>query len=91
MIEFSTLCKYKDLFGPPGEGIHSTRIFGMAFADWVMTLLGVSVLSFVFGIAWWKVFLTVFIVAEFSHYMFCVDTAVIKMLKSFASTLARTD
>lgn len=91
MIDFSTLCKYKDLFGPPGEGIHSIRIFGMAVADWAMTLLGVSVVSFSFGIAWWKVFLAAFAVAELSHYMFCVDTAVIKMLKSFVSTLARTD
>ena len=37
MLEF---CKYKDLFGKPGEGVHSYRIFNIAIVDVILTIFG---------------------------------------------------
>ena len=33
------LCKYKDIFGNSGQGIHSYRLFGIAIIDVLMTVM----------------------------------------------------
>jgi len=34
------LCKYKDILGKPGEGIHSIRLFNVAIMDVLFTIIG---------------------------------------------------
>ena len=41
------LCKYKDLLGKPKKGIHSYRIFNIAVADLLMTILFALLLSYI--------------------------------------------
>jgi small-conductance mechanosensitive channel len=74
------LCKYKDALGIPKKGIHSYRIFGMAIADIVMTIIGFGFLSYIFGIPLWKGIAGGFILGIIAHRAFCVRTTVDKWL-----------
>ena len=40
-----SLCKYKDILGVPGQGVHSFRIGGLAVTDVVLTFIGVYFIS----------------------------------------------
>ena len=40
------LCKYKDALGKPKTGIHSYRIFNIAIADVIMTIIAALIISF---------------------------------------------
>lgn len=75
-----SLCKYKDIFGKPGEGVHKHRIFGLATVD----LLGTILLSILLGYLLKKniliMFLIIFLIGELLHYFFCVETALIKLI-----------
>ena len=79
-------CAYKDIFGKPGQGIHSLRIpfpgtkNGIALVDTVLTLLA----AYLFCV--WKykkpsminvaaVFFILVIASIFIHRLFCVETA----------------
>jgi hypothetical protein len=77
-----SLCKYKNILGIPNQGIHKTRILGFAFWDIVGTILlgmflsqytELSVLTSIAGL---------FILAQVLHYVFCVDTAFMKIISS---------
>jgi hypothetical protein len=76
------LCKYKDLLGKPGTGLHKYRFLGMAVVDWILT----AVLAW--SIAWWRgwnfleTFLGVFLVGELLHVLFCVPTAFLEYMNS---------
>ena len=39
-----SLCKYKNLFGEVGKGVHSYRIFNIAVVDVVLTILGAYII-----------------------------------------------
>jgi hypothetical protein len=74
-------CKYKDLFGKPGQGIHSYRIFNIAILDVIITILGAVVIKalmpkYNFIVILFLVFLSGIIV----HRLFCVRTTVDKLL-----------
>ena len=52
-----SLCKYKDIFGKPNEGVHSTRIFGLAFWD-LFGMIIIIVLYYFHNLNWrWKMFI----------------------------------
>jgi len=40
------LCKYKNILGDPGKGVHSFRIFNIAIVDVLLTILAAYILSF---------------------------------------------
>ena len=42
------LCKYKNILGEPGKGIHSYRLFGVAIADVIMTIIAAALISYFF-------------------------------------------
>jgi len=44
------LCKYKNMLGEPNKGIHSYRLFGVAIADVIMTIIVAYLLSISFNI-----------------------------------------
>lgn len=88
-ISTSWLCKYKDIFGKPGQGIHSTRIFGYAFYDIVFTIIFSFMITYlnVFkfknkSITFWVVLTSLLILGTLLHILFCVDTAFVILLKS---------
>jgi hypothetical protein len=74
------LCKYKDLIGKPGTGIHSIRFMGVAIMDVIITLIGCIIISYYtkYSLLW--VCIIVFGLGILSHRLFCVRSAVDKML-----------
>jgi len=75
------LCKYKDIFGKVGEGIHSYRIFNIAIVDVLLTILAAYLIhlfykkySFLF------ILLILFILGIILHRIFCVKTTIDKLL-----------
>ncbi len=73
-------CPFKDIFGKPGEGVHQYRIFGIAAVDMISTILGAFLISWKTNNNFLVVFTVLFIIGEILHWVFCVDTAVIKMI-----------
>ena len=73
-------CPYKDMLGLPGEGIHSYRLFGVAIADVIMTIVGAWFISFVTNIKFLYVVLALFTAGIVLHRFFCVRTTIDKFL-----------
>lgn len=75
-----SLCKYKDALGIPGKGIHSYRIFNIAIADVIMTIIGAYILSLVFKTPFTYTLISLFILGIILHRIFCVRTTIDKLL-----------
>lgn len=76
-----TLCEYKDIFGKPDTGIHSSRLFGIAFVDLFLTLLagiGVKYMFPKYNII--LIWIVLFVIAIIVHKLFCVNTTVNKLI-----------
>lgn len=77
-----SLCQYKNALGVPGQGIHSFRIFDIAFFDVLLTCALAYLINYVgkfesYGI----VLFCTFLAGIFLHWLFCVETTVQKFLK----------
>lgn len=70
------LCEYKNALGTPDKGIHSYRLFGVAIADVIMTLVGSLILSYLLNIKFIYVAIFAFILGIILHRLFCVRTTV---------------
>ena len=81
MSSFS-LCQYRDILGKSGEGIHSYRLFGVAIADVVMTIIAAWLLwRFVFPKTHFLIILALFFLAGIIlHKLFCVRTTIDSLL-----------
>ena len=71
-----SLCKYKNLFGIPRKGIHSWRIFDVAMADVLQTLLGAALISYLFKLPLFYCVVGLFLLGIILHRLFCVKTTV---------------
>jgi hypothetical protein len=76
------LCKYKNALGEPKKGIHSYRLFGIAIADVIMTILGAFFISKLFNISFTYTTLFLFGLGILLHKLFCVKTTIDKLLFS---------
>ena len=74
------LCKYKNALGEPGKGIHSYRLFGVAIADVIMTIIGAWLISYFFKLSFLKTLIILFILGVILHRLFCVRTTLDKFL-----------
>jgi hypothetical protein len=74
------LCKYKDMFGKPGKGVHSYRIFNIAIVDVLLTILVAYIISFFSKTNFTHMLIFMFILGIISHRIFCVRTTVDKLL-----------
>ena len=74
------VCPYANALGVPGQGVHSTRIFGLALNDIVMTIIGAILIAFIFDINVWKSLLGLFVLGEVLHYVFGTRTAFLTMI-----------
>lgn len=74
------LCKYRNIFGAPGEGVHRFRLFNVAIVDVVFTLLAAYLITYFTKIPFIVTSIGLFIVGIFFHYLFCVETTVAKLL-----------
>ena len=74
------LCRYKDVFGAPGTGVHSVRLLGLAAVDLGLTLVAALVLSRASRLSPW-VCIVVFVASGvLLHRLFCVDTVLNKAI-----------
>ena len=75
-----TLCKYANIFGKPGEGAHSVRIFDIAIIDVLATILVAWVISKKFHKNFKVILIVLFITGIIVHRVFCVRTTVDKII-----------
>ena len=76
------LSKYKNLFGIPGEGIHAVRFIGFGIVDILATIIFAYILKIIVKkYNFIKCFIISIIFGELLHYLLCVDTAGIKLIK----------
>jgi len=75
-------CKYSELFGKVGEGIHSYRIFDIALIDVIVTIIFAYFIHKLFlkKYKFYQVLIGIFIVGIIAHRLFCVRSAVDKIL-----------
>ena len=73
-------CEYKDIFGKPKEGFHAKRIFGLAFNDLIGTIIIAIIIAWYKGYSKIKTIINLLIIGEISHYLFCVETPITKIL-----------
>lgn len=74
------LCKYKNILGEPGKGIHSFRIFNIAIVDVLLTILAAYILSVFTKIKIIYTLIFMFILGIISHRIFCVKSTIDKLL-----------
>ena len=80
-------CRFKDIAGKSGEGVHSIKFMGIAVVDTAMTAIFVYFLSKHMKWSFGVTLLAAFIIGEIAHWYFCVDTAMIKIINGmFGST-----
>jgi len=74
------LCKYKDIFGKPGTGVHSIRFMGVAIVDVILTFIGALLISYYtkYSLLWVTIIL--FGLGILAHRLFCVRTTLDKLL-----------
>jgi hypothetical protein len=75
--------EYKDILGVSREGIHSIRVFDFAIVDFVMTFVGACIIAYFFKINVFITFLYLFILGEYLHILFCVDTKFLSIFINF--------
>jgi hypothetical protein len=68
-------CPYKYVLGIPGEGFHSTRIFGYALYDFLGTIALAMITSMIFNTYFILDFIIWFVVGEVLHYLYGTQTA----------------
>jgi len=76
----SNLCEYKNALGIPGKGIHSYRIFGIAIADVVMTIIVAFIISWLTKWNFTYTLIILFLLGIILHRAFCVRTTLDKLL-----------
>ena len=75
------LAQYKDIFGKPREGAHSYRFLDFAIIDTLLTIVLAYIISIIFNIDLLTCIIYTFIIGEISHYLFCIDTQFILLIK----------
>ena len=75
-----SLCKYKNILGEPDKGIHSYRLFGLAIADVLMTIIAAFVISYLNKYSFFYTLLFLFTLGIILHRLFCVRTTIDKLL-----------
>jgi hypothetical protein len=75
------LCKYKNILGEPGKGVHSVRLFGVAVVDVILTFVLAWVINSFVKTNYFVVLVFCFSLGIILHQIFCVDTTIAKWLK----------
>jgi hypothetical protein len=75
-----TLCKYSNILGEAGKGIHSYRIFNLAIVDVLSTIVTAKLTSDYFKVSFWKTLIIIFILGIIAHRLFCVRTTIDRLL-----------
>lgn len=73
-------CPYKNLFGSLGTGIHSYRIYNIAYLDVLVTVIGAFILSRILRTPFLYTLIMFFILGIIIHRLLCVRTTIDKLL-----------
>jgi hypothetical protein len=73
-------CEYSNIFGEPGQGIHSIRLFNIAIVDVIATIIVAYPISEYFSIDYTITLISLFVCGIVLHRLFCVRTIVDKLL-----------
>ena len=73
-------CPYKNIFGEPKRGFHSTRLFGFAAGDIIGTILLAGLISYLWKFNFWRTLFWTFVIGEILHYLFGVQTQFLTLL-----------
>ena len=79
------LCKYKNIFGVPNEGLHKYKIGGIAVIDLIFTIVGAYFIHNYFKLNFIVTLVSLLIIGEIAHYLFCVDTPIINYIKNICN------
>jgi len=71
---------YANLFGVPGQGVHSWRFLGIAVVDVLATIILSLLTSIIFNTPFLLTFIIWVIIGEILHYLFGTQTAVMNLL-----------
>lgn len=74
------MCKYKDILGKVGEGVHSYRIFNIAILDVIGTIVVAYIIHFFVPYSFATILIFLFLLGIILHRIFCVRTTVDKWL-----------
>ncbi len=74
------LCKYRDVLGAPGTGVHAHRVAGIAAVDLGLTVLAAAVIAWWFDWPFGYVFIGLSLTGIAVHRAFCVRTTVDQIL-----------
>jgi hypothetical protein len=73
------LCKYKNIFGEPGKGVHSYRFMNMAGVDLFLTIFLAIIIAYFSKKNVIIVFFILIVLSIFVHKIFCVETTLTKI------------
>ena len=73
-------CKYANILGAPGTGVHSIRIFDIAVFDMLLTVIAAYIISKKFKKDFKIVLIILFVLGIIVHRIFCVNTTVGKIV-----------
>ena len=68
-------CPYKYALGIPGQGFHSTRIFGYALNDTLATIVLAALTSYLLKVSFLPTLIFWLVLGEILHYAFGTQTA----------------
>jgi hypothetical protein len=73
------------MFGKPGQGLHSYRLFNIAIIDVLFTIIGAyylhkKVAKYYPKISFYQILIGLFICGIIAHRIFCVRTTIDKIL-----------
>ena len=66
--------KYKYIFGKPNEGVHSHRFLDTAIVDYLLTILGAMIITYLSGIPLVLTTIVIFVLGIVLHILFGVPT-----------------
>ena len=69
-----------NIFGAPGEGVHSYRIFNIAIIDVLATIIAAYIIASVYKYNFYKVLIVLFLLGIIMHRLFNVRTTVDKII-----------
>jgi len=74
-------CKYKNIFGEIGKGVHAYRVFNIAIVDVISTII-VAFIIYLFlpKYNFIHILLFLFLLGIVLHRLFCVRTTIDKLL-----------
>lgn len=78
------LCKYRDIGGIPGMGIHSYRFMNIAIVDLGLTVIGAIIFAWIFRLNIWWTLIFFLLLGIIVHRLFCVRTTLDKLIFPYA-------